>query len=404
MNKRKVLGKGLEALISSNYSENDELTVQSIEIDRIKPNLSQPRQNFDEEELQELAISIQSQGLLQPIIVMPDDDQFEILVGERRWRAAKIAGLTKIDAIVRKYNADEQLILQLIENIQRTNLNPVEEAKAYKTLMENLEITQEELASRLGKSRTAITNTIRLLKLPEQIQADIIFKRLSEGHARTLLALKEEDFLLPLRNKAVEEKWSVRRLEEITSLCNNHADRIRLALQNIDQIDFDLLKSEIEIEGRVVPEIQTSLPTDNDASIPSSSDTNTYTENVSYEESPVDTLEEEDREEEMDEEYDAEYEEDPSEWEISSDPAPPRSPRQKIISDIQKEKQKVLNTLRDHIKSENAADINWEIIHLQLNQLLDLNLNIEPKEDSIQCVIQCRDTEEFLLLMRRLLK
>ncbi len=216
MAKSKALGKNLDELMFGIEEKSDD-NVKEINIDKLIRNENQPRKHFDEEKLNELAESIKEKGVIQPIIVSPFEDKYVIIVGERRWRAAKKAGLQEIPCIIKDYAEFEKLEIALIENIQREDLNPIEEATAYEELIKHLNITQEELAKKIGKSRTTITNTIRLLKLPKNIQNEIIEGNLTEGHGRYLLSLDEEKTITEIAKKIKDEKLSIREVEKIIS-------------------------------------------------------------------------------------------------------------------------------------------------------------------------------------------
>lgn len=219
------LGRGLDALLGGSGHTPQEPGQQILEIpvDRVRPNPSQPRQDFDQEALSELIESITRNGLLQPIIVRAVNDDFELIAGERRWRAAVQAGLATIPAIVRPATDHESLELALIENIQRENLNPIEQAKAYKSLIDRFALTQEEAATRLGKKRSSVANILRLLDLPQDIQDAVSRGTLSMGHARALLALPDRAEQLRLAARIQREDLSVRQTEQIVS------DRLRRA-------------------------------------------------------------------------------------------------------------------------------------------------------------------------------
>lgn len=212
------LGKGLDSLIpASGSSENKELKQAEtmVKIAKVEPNRDQPRKNFDEDALQELADSIKQFGLLQPILVQDRKDYYEIIAGERRWRAAKLAGLKEIPVIIRNYTNQEIVEISLIENIQREDLNPIEEALAYKRLLEEFHLKQDEVAERVSKSRTAVTNSMRLLKLCDNVQQMIIDDMLSTGHARALIPIEDEELQLQLAQRIFDEKLSVREVEKI---------------------------------------------------------------------------------------------------------------------------------------------------------------------------------------------
>jgi ParB family chromosome partitioning protein len=212
MNKR-PLGRGLSALISTGppLAANDE--IQEIEVDLIRPGQQQPRTTFDQAKLEELAQSIRTTGVIQPLLVRPLGGLFELVAGERRWRAAQLAGLTRVPTIVREIPDDKLLELALIENIQRAELNPVEEAKAYKRLIESLGLTQDEVAQRVGRDRTFVTNYLRVLKLPTDIQDLIETEKISFGHARALLSVQDPMIQRRLAKKIVSQNWSVRETE-----------------------------------------------------------------------------------------------------------------------------------------------------------------------------------------------
>jgi len=210
---RKPLGRGLNALISTASSPQDNEELLEIETDLIRPSQQQPRTSFDEEKLQELAQSIRASGIIQPLLVRRRGGLFELVAGERRWRAAQLAGLTRVPAIVREI-ADENLLeLALIENIQRQELNAVEEANAYKRLIENLGLTQDEVAKRVGRDRTFITNYLRILRLPTEIQTLLEQEKLSFGHARALLGIADPQLQRRLAQRVFKNNWSVRETE-----------------------------------------------------------------------------------------------------------------------------------------------------------------------------------------------
>lgn len=214
MARRSGLGKGLQALIPTEIAADLGSMLQELPIARLHPNPRQPRDHFDEEALASLAASIKELGVLQPVLVRPVGDAFELVAGERRWRAAKRAGLQTIPALVRETTDDASLEQALVENLHREDLNPLEEAAAYKQLLEDFGLTHEELAARMGKSRAAITNTLRLFQLPAGIQRLVAEGQLSAGHARALLGTPDRAFQEALAKRAVTEGWSVRAVEE----------------------------------------------------------------------------------------------------------------------------------------------------------------------------------------------
>jgi ParB family chromosome partitioning protein len=210
---KKALGRGLSALFNpTSPLENDLL---ELGIEQIEPNQAQPRRVFNEEKLEELAASIRANGLIQPIIVRRDGESFQIIAGERRWRAAQRAGLTKVPCVIKDVKDDDVLALSLIENIQREELNPIEEATAYKNLIEQLSVTQEEIAQRVGKTRSSVANAMRLLKLPTEIQQMVEEGLLSMGHARALLGLDSEEKQLDLAKRVASDGLSVRDVERL---------------------------------------------------------------------------------------------------------------------------------------------------------------------------------------------
>lgn len=214
------LGKGLDALIPAGdkkitKEENTKGAETVVKITKVEPNRSQPRKNFDEDALQELADSIKQFGLLQPILVQDKGDYYEIIAGERRWRAAKLAGLKEVPVIIRNYSSQEIVEISLIENIQREDLNPIEEAQAYKRLLTEFNLKQDEVAERVSKSRTAVTNSMRLLKLCDGVQQMIIDDMLSTGHARALIPIEDPELQLQLAQRIFDEKLSVREVEKM---------------------------------------------------------------------------------------------------------------------------------------------------------------------------------------------
>jgi len=219
---KKALGKGLGALIPERLEEKDENAISYVNIARIKRNPMQPRQNFDRKKLEELIASIKEKGVLQPVLVRAKDGDFELIAGERRFRAAEALGLTEIPVIIRNVSDVDALELSLIENIQREELNPIEEANAYQRLVEEFGFSQDEVAKAVGKDRTTITNTIRLLALPRRVQEMVLHGELSMGHARALSALVGEHTILKLANRVIKRGLSVRETEHIVSKKKAH--------------------------------------------------------------------------------------------------------------------------------------------------------------------------------------
>lgn len=212
---RKALGRGLGALLSSDRTIDLGAEPTEVDVDAIVPGPMQPRTHFDEGSLEGLADSIRSHGIVQPLLVRRQGERYELIAGERRWRAARLAGLTKVPVVVRDVPDKDLLEIALIENIQRENLNAIEEAQAYKRLIETVGLTQEELAVRVGRDRSYITNYLRLLKLPEDLQKLVIEGRLSTGHARTILGLSHVDLQRKVARQVIDGGLSVRATEHL---------------------------------------------------------------------------------------------------------------------------------------------------------------------------------------------
>ena len=241
--KRNGLGKGLDSLIPNKTSGKSEKTSakktsddskkedktgeEMVKINSVEPNREQPRKDFDEDSLVELADSIKQFGILQPLIVQQKKDYYEIIAGERRWRAAKMAGIKEVPVIIKNYTDQEIVEISLIENIQRENLNPIEEARAFKRLLEEFNLKQDEVAERVSKSRTAVTNSMRLLKLSDRVQQMIIDDMISTGHARALLALDDEEQQYQLANRIFDEKLSVRETEKLVKALKDPKKMVR---------------------------------------------------------------------------------------------------------------------------------------------------------------------------------
>ena len=228
---KKGLGKGLDSLITNKVEKPVESKVEIkvenangavlMNINKVEPNREQPRKKFDEDALLELSESIKQFGVLQPLLVTERDDYFEIIAGERRWRAAKMAGVKEVPVIVKKLTEQEIMEISLIENIQREDLNPIEEAQAYKRLLTEFNLKQDEVAERVSKSRTAVTNAMRLLKLNEKVQQMLIDEMLTTGHARALLAIEDQDKQYEIAQKIFDEKLSVRDTEKLMKNLQN---------------------------------------------------------------------------------------------------------------------------------------------------------------------------------------
>lgn len=253
---KRGLGRGLSALIpETNLEQGDK--PGEIRLDEIVPNPYQPRRLFDQEKLDELAESIRKHGVLQPIVVRKAGERYEIVVGERRYRAARQAGLESIPAVVREYDDRDMMQIALVENLQREDLNPIEEAEGYRRLMSEFGLTQEELGAVLGKSRSAVANTLRLLKLDPFVQESVSRGTLSMGHARALLALESPADQIRVCRKVVEEGLSVRQTEELVKRLLTPAQRVKHSKEtardpNIVEIE-DRLKRSLGTQVRIKP-------------------------------------------------------------------------------------------------------------------------------------------------------
>lgn len=251
------LGKGLDTLIpnvvgeakvkktASADTEKKELPDSLVDINKLEPNREQPRKNFDEDALLELSESIKQFGLLQPILVQDRDTYYEIIAGERRWRAAKLAGLKEVPVVIRNLTEQEILEISLIENIQREDLNPIEEALAYKRLLTEFNLKQDEVAERVSKSRAAVTNSIRLLKLSDEVQQMVINEMISTGHARAILGIENHEEQYELAQKIFDEKMSVREVEKYIKNLNRPAKakkKVNKSLELIYRENEEILK------------------------------------------------------------------------------------------------------------------------------------------------------------------
>ncbi len=220
MSKKPALGKGMSALIGgseNNDFENNKDQIINIPIDQLSGNPDQPRKNFDQNSLKELAASIEEKGIIQPIIVEKDGGSYKIIAGERRYRASKLAGLRDVPVIIKDFSENEKLEIALIENIQREDLNPIEEAIAYHDLMERGNLNQEEVASKVGKNRSTVANSLRLLKLPENIQTSLAKGEISSGHARAILSFDTAAQMEDLHKRIITYGLSVREAESLSS-------------------------------------------------------------------------------------------------------------------------------------------------------------------------------------------
>lgn len=224
---KKGLGKGLDSLITDKVSKpakpksNHAADAVMIDINKVEPNREQPRKKFDEDALIELSESIKQFGILQPLLCKDRDDYYEIVAGERRWRAAKLAGLKEVPVIIKKLTDQQIMEISLIENIQREDLNPIEEALAYKRLIEDFKLKQDEVAERVSKSRTAVTNSMRLLKLNDKVQQMVIDEMLTTGHARALLGIEDQKQQYVIAQQIFDQKLSVRDTEKLVKSLQN---------------------------------------------------------------------------------------------------------------------------------------------------------------------------------------
>ena len=257
MAKKTGLGKGLDSLIPVHNNTEKEMAVVEkvvekktdtvLRITEIEPNKGQPRKNFNEDALEELADSIKQFGLIQPLVVQKRDGYYEIIAAERRWRAAKKAGLKEVPVIIRDYTDEEMMEIALIENLQREDLNPIEEAQAYKKLINDYKLKQDEIAEKVSKSRVAITNSMRLLKLSEKVQDMIVDEMISSGHGRALLALNDKKMQEELANRIFDEKLSVRETEQIVKALNNPKEK-----KNKEEYSDNFVYEKIENEFKEI--------------------------------------------------------------------------------------------------------------------------------------------------------
>ena len=231
---KKALGKGLEAFIPEEFGILKEDRYAEVEIEKIRPNPHQPRTQFDEASIDELARSIKETGIIQPLLVVPEEDHYKLIVGERRWRAAQRAGLRVVPVIIRNMTEDKQLEVSLIENIHREDLNPLEIAEAFERLVNQLGLTQQEVADRVGKDRASVANYIRLLKLQPEIKALIRDGKLSMGQARAILSLEDEELQKSVAFQAVEKSLSVRETEKLVQKLKERPPRTQKSLEDPD--------------------------------------------------------------------------------------------------------------------------------------------------------------------------
>lgn len=220
MAKRPALGKGIGALLNS-ASQEVGRKYFLCPIEELRPHGNQPRKTFNDVKMAELVASIQEKGVIQPLVVRQVEDHYQIIAGERRWRASQKAGLREVPVVIQDVSEDWALEMALIENIQREDLNPIEEAEAYRNLMENFDFSQDEMAKRVGKDRSTVANSLRLLRLPEKVREDVLLARLSMGHARALLSLENTDDLIEARDQVLQKRYSVRETEALVKKIKN---------------------------------------------------------------------------------------------------------------------------------------------------------------------------------------
>jgi len=242
------LGKGMAALLHVKETTEDNREYFVCPIELVRPNKCQPRKHFAADKLEELAASIREQGIIQPLVVTKKDNYYEIIAGERRWRAAQKAGLREVPVVIREASDNAALELALIENIQRQDLNAIEEAHAYRSLVEQFAISQEDVAKRVGKNRTTVTNSLRLLRLPEDVQQDIIEERLSMGHARALLALERPELIEKARHEILRRQLSVRATEDLVRKLKQNPNPV--ANKRLQQPDLLLSSLEEQLQKR----------------------------------------------------------------------------------------------------------------------------------------------------------
>lgn len=236
---KKGLGKGLGALLDTESILSNDSGIVELKVTDIEPNKEQPRKNFNQEKLQALADSISQHGVVQPIIVKKKDKGYTIIAGERRWRAAKIAGLRTIPAIIKDLSSRETMEIALIENLQREDLNPIEEAEAYQRLMEEHGLTQEDLSKLVGKSRASIANSVRLLSLTEKVKEMLINELLTPGHARTLITIEDSERQKKLADEIVSRNLSVRETEKFVNDQKSLSRKKRKAVKDADILDME---------------------------------------------------------------------------------------------------------------------------------------------------------------------
>jgi len=253
--KRPALGKGIGALLSSAAQEGGKKYF-SCPIEELKPHHRQPRKTFNDVKMAELVASIKEKGIIQPLVVRRQDDYYQIIAGERRWRAAQKAGLESVPVVIQDVAEDSALEIALIENIQREDLNPLEEAGAYRHLMDSFDLLQEEVARRVGKDRSTVANALRLLKLPEKVKDDLIESRLSMGHARALLALENEEDILEASREIIRKKLSVRETEKLIKKIKNMFKKRDEKVDIVKPIDPNILELENSLRQQLGTQVK----------------------------------------------------------------------------------------------------------------------------------------------------
>lgn len=258
---KKGLGKGLDSLITNKVDRTAEVKsivktdkgagAVLVNVAKVEPNREQPRKKFDEDTLLELSESIKQYGIIQPLIVQEKEDYYEIIAGERRWRAAKMAGLKEIPVIIKKLSEQEKMEISLIENIQREDLNPIEEAQAYKRLLTEFNLKQDEVAERVSKSRTAVTNAMRLLKLNEKVQQMLIDEMLTTGHARALLGIEDQDKQYEIAQIIFDEKLNVRDTEKLVKSIQNQKENVPAPAHKINS-QLEAIYKDLEEQMKVI--------------------------------------------------------------------------------------------------------------------------------------------------------
>ncbi|WP_303721889.1 ParB/RepB/Spo0J family partition protein [Malonomonas rubra] len=245
--KRPALGKGIGALLSSAAQEGGKKYF-SCPIEELRPHGQQPRKTFDDAKMAELVASIKEKGVIQPLVIRQMADHYQIIAGERRWRAAQKAGLERVPVVIQDVTEDWALEVALIENIQREDLNPLEEATAYRHLMDNFDLSQEEVAKRVGKERSTVANALRLLRLPNKVKDDLLSNRLSMGHARALLSLDEDEDIFEASEEVIRKKLSVRETEKLVKKIKNFTGTKAPVEKPVKEIDPNLLELESSLK------------------------------------------------------------------------------------------------------------------------------------------------------------